>query len=60
MDAPTERPKDPWEYMVIIAKAAQDSGTELSQAFRFMAAMSLAMASAKAAPTNPESTSKPS
>ena len=57
MDAP--KPKDPWEYFAAIAKAANETGLDYAQAFRFMSALGVQMQVAQV-PLPPESTAKPS
>lgn len=59
--APT-RPMEPWQYLAVIARCAQETGIEVDRAFRFMGAITVAMqqhATPPVAPATPPTSSTP-
>lgn len=36
-------PMQPWEYLALLARCAQEAGIEVERAFKFMGAVTLAM-----------------
>lgn len=56
-------PMEPWQYLALVARCAQETGIEVDRAFRFMGAVTLAMqqqhATPAVAPATPPSSSTP-
>ena len=55
-----DKKMDPWEYFAAIAKAANETGLDYAQAFRFMSALGIQMQMAQVPISPADSTTKPS
>jgi hypothetical protein len=50
----TSLPTDPWQFMAYVSKAAQETGIDVEQAFRFVSALLLMIAAGTEAAKSPE------